>query len=107
MQVLDPSQDRLLAARHRGLIPESVGDFRNPTREFLFDRLCPGNADPRRDQGSGHRIMKQNLGDLCLAIAQENNEVVMVAGKGVGAARPHLEFRPSGLLDEEPFSRRG
>ena len=56
--VLDPSQDRLLAARHRGLFSESIGDFRNATRKLLLDRLCPGNADPRRDPGSRHRIMQ-------------------------------------------------
>ena len=37
LQVIDPSQDRLLAARHRGLLPESIRDFGNSPREFLFD----------------------------------------------------------------------
>ena len=41
---------------------------------------------------------KQHLGHLGLTIAQENNQIIMAAGKGIDAARHDLEFRPSGLL---------
>ena len=34
------------------------GDFRNPTRKFLLDRLCPGRADPRREPGALHRLVQ-------------------------------------------------
>ena len=51
--------------------------------------------------------MKQDPGHLGLAIAQENNEIIMVAGKGIGAIGRDLEFRPSGLPDLKPLTLTG
>ena len=51
--------------------------------------------------------MEQNLGHLGLTVAQENNQIIMAAGKGIDAARHDLEFRPSGLLRREPFALTG
>ena len=79
MQVIDPSQDCLFAAWQRGLLPKSIWNFCNSPREFVFDHLCPGNGDPRRESGARHRLLEQKLCHLCLAVAQENNEIIMVA----------------------------
>ena len=61
LQVLDPSQDRFLAARQRRLFPESIGSLSNSPRKFLFEQLCPVRGDPRREPRSGDRLLKQDL----------------------------------------------
>ena len=104
MHVRDPSQHRLLAARHRGLVFESIWNFRNSPCKFFLDHPGLGDGDPRRESCSGHRLLKQDLGYLCLIIAQEDNEIIMVAGKGIGAMGRDHEFRPSGLLDNHPIA---
>ncbi|HMI10393.1 MAG TPA: hypothetical protein VK567_02115, partial [Bradyrhizobium sp.] len=104
MHVRDPSQDRLLAARQRGLFSKSIWNFGNSPCKFFLDHPCLGNVDPRRQARSGGRLLKQDLGHLCLTVAQENNEIVMVAGKGIGAVGRDREFRPSGLLHNHPIA---
>ena len=42
-----------------------------------------------------------------LTIAQKNHEIIMVAGKGIGAIGRNLEFLPSGLPDLEPLTIAG
>ena len=107
MQVVDPAQDRLLAARPRGLLPESIRRRCNSTREVFLDCPRSGRRDPRRQPGAIHRFVQQRLGHLGLIIAQEHNQIIMAAGKGIDAARRDLEFRPSGLLRNEPFTLTG
>ena len=104
LQVLDASQDRFPAARQRGLFPEPVRGRCNSPLELLFDQFCLRRGDPWCQSSAGHRLVQQGLGHLCLSVAQENNEIVMVAGKGIGAIGRNLEFLPSGLPDLEPLT---
>src|SRR5882672_9445332 len=99
-----PRSTASLLPGHRGLVPESIWNFRNSPCEFFLDRLGLGDRDPRRQSRAGHRLLKQDLGYLCLIIAQEDNEIIMVAGKGIGATGRDHEFRPSGLPDNHPIA---
>ncbi len=101
LQVGDAAQDHLLAARQRGLVAESIRRRGNPAREIFLDRLRPRGRDPRRQAGAISRLVKQRLADLGLAVTQENDEVILSAGKGMFAARRDFEFRPAGFLRKQ------
>jgi hypothetical protein len=58
LQIVDPAQDRLLAARPRGLFPESIRRRCNSTREVFLDRPRSGRRDPRRQSGAIHRLVQ-------------------------------------------------
>ena len=54
-----------------------------------------------------HRLLQQDLGHLGLTVAQENKRSSWLAGKGIDAPGGDLEFRPSGLLRQKPFTVTG
>jgi hypothetical protein len=88
------------------LIPEPIRRRRDPARKVFLDRLRPGRCDPRRQPGAIHRLVQQNLGHLGLTVAQENNQIILAARKGIDAARTISNFgRPVSCAESRSPSR--
>ena len=56
---------------------------------------------------ANRRLVKQKLVHLCLFITQENDEIILSAGKSTRAARRDLEFRTAGFLGKQPLALTG
>jgi len=83
LHVLDPAQHGFPAARGRHLVSKPIRHFGDAPREFVLDELGLGGRDRGANPRAGRRILKQDLAHLGLVVAQENDEIVMAARKGI------------------------
>src|SRR5260370_32396828 len=78
---------------------------RDPAREGARDRLRPRVVDPDRAPRSRARLVEQQLGRAAKGVGHEYDERACVRGDEFAiVVRNHLQFRTSGLLQEQTIA---